>query len=484
MDVRIAPGRKRDFPGLVAATVAGIHEKERKMKKVLSILLALSLVVSVGLAMGTPVQAAVSQPQVTVSTVKTGEVAQYTIVFTITASLAAATDSITIEFPSDTGVPGSYGTGNITINGQGVASGDISVAGRQVTAVSPVSIVAPATVTVVFKTGANITNPTTTGDYTLKVNTSRPADQTQVTSAPYAIRDVPTITNVSPGQGNVGGTIWVVIAGTSFMGNADTNASATTIGFGVGADVLTTKYISVTEINVRIYVKAEGTFAVTAQTAAGSSTVNGSFTANPAGTEQVDVWQKYTPTDSVFTTNTLVFSGTYTTLGAAVGGAGTAYTLLAHSGDYVEDLLINKAGLILTSVSGKSVTTIKGVQNVPVASWPLAAPNIDIRSNGVRIEGFTIASPDYAPGYYTSGMLIGASDVEISGNAFKITGAANTNEISQGITTYHEAAIPGVDVSGLNIHDNTFTALADSTAGYEGIYINYSATLTMCDRGR
>jgi len=261
--------------------------------------------------------------------------------------------------------------------------------------------------------------------------------------------------------------MWAVITGTSFMGNADTNASATTIGFGVGADVLKTEYISVTEINVQIYVKAEGTFAVTAQTAAGSSTTNGSFTANVAGTKQVDVWHKYTPSDSIFTTDTLVFGATYGTIATAVGGAGTGHTLLVHSGTYVEDLLINKEGLILTSLSGKSATKIKGVAT---ASQPSGAPvyNIEILAKGVRISGFTIESPDVPANSYSSGIVLDGKNIEIFGNAFVSVGAGDSYCVA--IQTWRVNNKPEGDITGLKIYENTF-----SSSGiwiYQGVFIN------------
>ncbi|MFP3898150.1 MAG: hypothetical protein ACLFVD_02445 [Dehalococcoidia bacterium] len=453
------------------------------MNKITSILLALALVLSMGLLTGTPVQAAVGQAEVTVDPVLAGAVAEYTVVFDVTASLTAGTHSITIDFPSDTGVPTSYGTGNITVNGNAVASGDVSVAGRAVTLITPVTIVAPATVTVGFIPSANITNPTTTGDYKLKVNTSR--ETTPVDSAAYAIRELPTITGVSPGQGNVGGTMWVVIAGTSFMGNSDTNASETTINFGAGADVLQTRFISVSEVNVKIEVKNEGSFSVKAQTPAGDSTANGSFTANAAGTKQVDVWQKYTPSDTIFTVDTLVFTATYSTIGTAIGGAGTDYTLLAHDALYEEDLVINKQGLTLTSISGKDDTTIKGVT---LSQWGVSTnPNIDVRADGVKLHGFTIQGPEPSGTLFAAGMLIGAQDVEIYDNAFEVNNAGDTvafDDVSQGIVTYHKDAVPGVDVSGLNVHDNSFTHRGAGSVGYEGIYINRdtgTGTVTIAD---
>jgi hypothetical protein len=50
--------------------------------------------------------------------------------------------------------------------------------------------------------------------------------------------------------------------------------------------------------------------------------------------------------------------------------------------------------------------------------------------------------------------------------------------------SYNKLAIPGVDVSGLNIHDNTFTHRGAGTVGYEGIYINRdvgAGTVTIAD---
>jgi hypothetical protein len=457
------------------------------MGKIVSISLALALLLGVALVPGVPVQAAVSQPQVTVSPVRTGQVAEYTIAFSITASLTAGADSITVDFPTDTTVPGTgtYSTGDIAINANNVSSGDITVAGQKLTMKTPVTIVAPATVTVVFKTDAGIINPTTTGDYKLKVNTSLLADQTPVESATYAIRDLPTVTAASPNKGNVGGTIWVEITGTSFMGDEESNTSDTTISFGVGADVVETKYISVTEIDVQIEIKAVGTFSVTAQTAAGNSTTNGSFTANAVATEQVDVWQKYTPVDVIFDTNTLVFHSTTSSITTAIAAASADYTLIAHSGVYVEDLLINKAGLALMSVSGKDTTTIKGVS---LSEWGVSTvPNIDVRANAVKIHGFTIQGPEPSGALFAAGMLIGAPDVEIYDNGFEVTSASDTvnfDDLSQGIVAYSKLAIPGVDVSGLNIHDNTFTHRGSGPLGYEGIYINRdtgTGTVTIAD---
>ena len=170
---------------------------------------------------------------------------------------------------------------------------------------------------------------------------------------------------------------------------------------------------------------------------------------------------------------TILVPDEYPKIQAAIDAASPGDTIIVDDGTYVQDLSINatKTNLEIKPDAGASVT-IKGVQNVPEGSWPLALPNIEINADGVRIHGFTIESPDYAAGYYSSGMIIGASGVEIYDNTFRVTSAAGLGEISQAIQTYHESAKPGVDVSGLNIHNNKFTNLSAGVAGYEGIYIN------------
>jgi parallel beta-helix repeat protein len=435
------------------------------MGKIFSILLALALVLSVGLVTSMPVQANVSQPQVTVSPVQTNVTAEYTIVFEISGSLEEISDSITVAFPAVTTVPGAgnYSTGDIRINGYNVTGNDVTVAGQNVTMVTPIDIQGETTVTVVFTFGANITNPPTTGDYTLKVNTSHWADQTPVESAKYAIRELPTVTGVSPGRGNVGGTMWVVVKGTSFMGDEDTNFSSTNISFGgsSGVDVLQTKYISVNETNVQIKVNSSALYYVTAETPAGNSTTSGTFNATPAGTPQVDVWEKYTPTVLPFDEDTLVFKETVASITNAIAAASQDYTLAAHSDVYEEDLVIDVEGLTLMSVSGSAVTKIKGVTS---ENWFPGSANIEILSNGVKISGFTIESPNVPAGEYSGGIVLDSTDIEIYNNAFVSIG-----NYCVAIQTCRVDVFPDSDISGLKIYNNTF---AGSAAVYQGVFLN------------
>ena len=177
-----------------------------------------------------------------------------------------------------------------------------------------------------------------------------------------------------------------------------------------------------------------------------------------------------TAADAVRFSPDIIVPDDYTTIQDAIDAAVPGATIDVNTGTYVEDLVIpsSKTNLILVG----HTATIKGIQNVPIASFPLALPNIEILADGTILTGFTIEGPDYEAGKYSSGIVIGAEDVVISNNDFKVTPAATSDEISQAIQTYHKLAIPGVDISGLNIHDNTFTHLSSGAAGYEGIWIN------------
>ncbi len=156
------------------------------------------------------------------------------------------------------------------------------------------------------------------------------------------------------------------------------------------------------------------------------------------------------------------------TIQEAINAAFAGDTINVLPGTYTEDLTIDKQ-LTITGAD-KTTTAIKGVSNVPITSWPLAAPNIDIQADGVKVHGFTITGPDYEAGKYVSGMLINGTNVEIYDNNFVATAAETAGEIAHAVMTYSIGAIPTADVSGLSIYDNTFTGTG--SVGLEAIYIN------------
>ena len=137
------------------------------------------------------------------------------------------------------------------------------------------------------------------------------------------------------------------------------------------------------------------------------------------------------------------------------------------AGTYVEDLVIPGAKTNLELV-GATGATIKGVQ---VGTFPTHIPGIDVLASGVKIHGFTIESPDYSAGEHSSGIIVGATNVEIYENSFVIKDNGTGNGWGVSIETYGQW-VP--DVSGLYIHDNTFTSTTGTDMGSEGIFINYN----------
>jgi hypothetical protein len=199
-------------------------------------------------------------------------------------------------------------------------------------------------------------------------------------------------------------------------------------------------------------------------------TVAGTFTFNltsNAGVMSESTW-------TIGGANTFLVPYDRSTIQSAIDDSSAGYTIIVYSGTYPEDLNIpaTKTNLDIKSFAGASATTIKGVQNVFWNDWPLAMPNIAVRASGVRLHGFTIESPDYVADYYSSGIIIGAPNVEIFDNTFKVLAGADTDEISQAIQTWHKDAVPSVNISGLSVRNNTFTNLNDGIAGYEAVYLN------------
>ena len=160
----------------------------------------------------------------------------------------------------------------------------------------------------------------------------------------------------------------------------------------------------------------------------------------------------------------------YYSIQSAINSANLGDTINVVAGTYVEDLGIDatKTGLMLVG----NDATIKGVAMTPWDEFPTVAPNINILADEVSISGFTIQGIEVTPGFYSSGICIGGSNVEIFNNDFEVTNAGSMDDIGQAIQTYNKLAIPGVDVSGLNIHDNTFASYGEGDIGFEGIYIN------------
>ncbi|HOK18161.1 MAG TPA: stalk domain-containing protein [Caldisericia bacterium] len=127
----------------------------------------------------------ISTPKVDVDPPYAGSVAEYNIRFNLgpNGSVVGGVDYILITFPNDTFIPFSFSYLGALINGYPVSITYVSV--RTVKIVFPYSLPAGAYVIVTFPITSGITNPSTSGTYTLNVSTSK--EPTPVTSNPYTI---------------------------------------------------------------------------------------------------------------------------------------------------------------------------------------------------------------------------------------------------------------------------------------------------------
>ena len=105
-------------------------------------------------------------------------------------------------------------------------------------------------------------------------------------------------------------------------------------------------------------------------------------------------------TNNTFDLSAYASSGTaiFSSVQDAIDEASASDTVSVGAGTYVEDLLIPEAltGLELAG-AGTGSSTLKGVDQVAAASWPLVAPNIEVLADDVELHGFTIQGPDPAP---------------------------------------------------------------------------------------
>jgi hypothetical protein len=161
------------------------------LKKILSILLAAVVVVSMGAMTASPAVANVTPATVAPSPNRAGEEATYTIVFTTTEDLAEG-DHIRIEFAYGTDIAAVVAD-DVTVDGASVA--DITKVDEQLSIQLAADHVAgPRGVTV-----GNVINPTEAGDYTLYVSTTE--EPYPVESGTYTIAAAATTESIqiSPG---------------------------------------------------------------------------------------------------------------------------------------------------------------------------------------------------------------------------------------------------------------------------------------------
>lgn len=136
--------------------------------------------------------------------------AQYTFTFRTSSSGAlsrSASDKIYVQFPTGFTVPSSISGSYVTVNGTPCTT-NVSVSSNKLTITTPVDIGNSTNVTVVIAKNANLYNPSSSGDYTIKLSTNKDVVEVSDTltivkstiSKPvvqlssYAINEAPQIT--------------------------------------------------------------------------------------------------------------------------------------------------------------------------------------------------------------------------------------------------------------------------------------------------
>jgi hypothetical protein len=179
----------------------------------------------------TQTSSTVSAATVTVETPTPSATSQYTIDFNVGSNgrLIAGTSTITITFNASTTVDptaGNYDNTSITVDAVStpIPTTDISISGQAVTLTIPstVSISNNKSISISLDaSGATkpITNPSTSGDYTLQVRTS--VETSNITSNSYTISSDSPVTNISVDLGS----------------NVVNDVSAYTVNFRVQSDL-------------------------------------------------------------------------------------------------------------------------------------------------------------------------------------------------------------------------------------------------------
>lgn len=139
---------------------------------------------------------------------------------------------------------------------------------------------------------------------------------------------------------------------------------------------------------------------------------------------------------------------TFATIAAAVAAATGPTTITVNAGTYAENVLINKAGIILVSAAGAAATTIVG----SAGSGLLGTIQVSPPATNVTIDGFTVEGYDgTSPGIETAA-------VYLQGNVSNIT-IVNNELVANGdaaLQSEFSATVSNVTVDNNVISGQTF----------------------------
>ena len=357
----------------------------------------------------------VSKATVTPSPATISAGAQYTLSFNLgnTASLNLGTGTITVVFPTGTTIPGTISKTNVTVNS--VNAYDVAVTNAvgsdpdTVVVTVGARIDSNSAVSLVFKSAAGITNPSTVASYTVTVFTS--AETSPVASNVYSITAstvttaTVTLSNQLTNQlssytvafavGSAGGltsgvgTISLTFPTGTTVGASIARTGTTTPDITVNSTSAATVTVSSQTVTITTPVDIAAGANVTVVIASGTGMLTNPGTADNNYQVSVKTSKETTavPSSPYAVTTTTTVSAVTVSLGSSEAGASASYTIGFTTGS-VGALTVGE-DIIITFPTG---TTIGG----SVARGTTGSPDVTVSTGTptsasvVAVDGMTV----------------------------------------------------------------------------------------------
>ncbi len=457
--------------------------KKGKTAMLARIAVVLALVASLVAMTAAPAAAApVTGVTVTVSDLRAGKNAQYSIGFTNGATgadaLAAGTGSIIINFPTGTTVPASIAASTIQVtNTTAATTAALTVApvvsGRTVTLTTPIAIGAADGVSLIFSPTAGLMNPTTPRTYgdaasTRPLTVSTSTDATLV--SPAAAYTIASWVTISPTSAARGGTVAVTAGGlapnttgTIMLAGVSTGATALIDGSGNFSGSFTAGAGTSAGGPVTV-VDGNGVIAPLPPAAGPAYTQNASATprvteATPGQTVSVDLLDFTAVAGNTIADPSTLVAGTLAAnspAGAFAIATGSTGSLAPYRFVVPVATTTGVKNVVIVETGGTKTATFQLtiVQRTLTVTPTSAAPGSSISISGT---GFT-AGGAIAPGSLTltggTPVNAGVINIDTSGN-FLFTGTVPTADAS--VATTGAKTFTALDGAGLIGTSSGFT---------------------------
>lgn len=386
--------------------------------------------------------------------------------------------TITIDFPVGTTVPGTIATSDVTV--EGVEPDSVDVSDLEVTiGIALGEVIAnDEVVTVVFALGAGLANPEDAGAYTVDAWTS--VETVAATSTDYNITEEAEADITQLVFSTFPATTAYDTAGTIVVQAQDQYGNPVNVSTGGGAPITVNFTTSNTDTGTLSPATADMTNGTNSVTFTYEDTVSGATLTAAVDAGETVVWADAVGT-FIITPQVALLHGAepvanYNTITLAIAAAVSGDTIEVGPGTYVENLIIGVADLTLVSTEDRDTTIIDASS---------ANPGIDIQADDVTFEGFTVTMDDaVADGIWIG---IGTEGVSVKDNAVtditdwtaivlrdNVTGAIVSGNL---ISDCNGGIILSDGATGCTVSTNTITDCEDGGSGI-GLQVTTSTTIT------